>query len=109
MRVEASAKAAGRSAGASIGTDEDAFVVRATATEKLHREPRAAVMQALAAAGAGKAVTADAVTGLPFVDHHVERVHRQKTEPLWNRGFSLAVVVLLGGIEWWWRRRRGFA
>ena len=98
-----------QSNGKSIGTDEDAFVVRATATEKLHREPRADVLQAIAAAGAGKAVGVDGVRGLPFIDHEVERVHRQKTEPLWNRGWALAVVVALAGVEWWWRRRRGFA
>ncbi len=105
-RARVEAKAAD---GKSIGSDEDAFVVRATATEKLHREPRPDVMQALAQAGGGKAVGADAVAGLPFIDHGVERVHRQKTEPLWNRGVSIAIVVLLGGLEWWWRRRRGFA
>src|SRR6185437_16946478 len=49
--------------GKPIGTDEDAFVVRATATEKLHREPRADVLAALAAAGAGQAVTAHNVKG----------------------------------------------
>src|SRR6185437_4409666 len=79
--------------GKPIGTDEDAFVVRATATEKLHREPRADVLAALAAAGAGQAVTADNVKGLPFIDHGIERVHRQKTEPLWNRTGTLIVVV----------------
>lgn len=92
-----------------IGADEDAFVVRATATEKLHREPRADVLQALAAAGAGRFVSASDVVGLPFVDREVERVHRQRTEPLWNQGWSLALVVLFAGLEWWWRRRRGFA
>jgi hypothetical protein len=95
--------------GASIGADEEAFVVRATATEKLHREPRPDVLQALAAAGGGRFVKADDVVGLPFVDREVERVHRQRTEPLWNQGWSLALVVILAGSEWWWRRRRGFA
>lgn len=92
-----------------IGADEDAFVVRATATEKLHREPRPDVLQALAAAGGGRFVGAADVTGLPFLDKEVERVHRQRTEPLWNHGWSLALVVLFAGLEWWWRRRRGFA
>jgi hypothetical protein len=39
----------------------------------------------------------------------VERVHRQKTEPLWNQAWALGAVVILAGLEWWWRRRRGFA
>lgn len=92
-----------------IGADEDAFVVRATATEKLHREPRPDVLAAIAAAGGGRSVRVDDVTGLPFVDKEVERVHRQRTEPLWNQAWALAVVVILAGAEWWWRRRRGFA
>lgn len=96
-------------AGKAIGADEDAFVVRATATEKLHIEPRADVLQAIAAAGAGRSVRADDVKGLDFTDHEVERVHRQRTEPLWNQPWALAVIVVLAGVEWWWRRRRGFA
>lgn len=95
--------------GKAIGADEDAFVVRATATEKLHIEPRPDVLQALAAAGGGRFVHADEVAGLDFIDHEVERVHRQRTEPLWNRAWALAIVVILAGAEWWWRRRRGFA
>lgn len=95
--------------GKAIGADEDAFIVRATATEKLHIEPRPDVLQALAAAGAGRFVPADEAAGLDFVDHEIERVHRQRTEPLWNRVWALLSVVVLAGLEWWWRRRRGFA
>ena len=95
--------------GKSIGSDEDAFVVRATHKERLFREPRPDVLAALAAAGAGKAVTTGDITSLPFLDHEVTRVHKQKTEPLWNRFEALAIVMLLAGAEWWWRRRKGFA
>jgi uncharacterized membrane protein len=96
-------------AGKAIGTDEDAFVVRATALEKLHIEPRPDVLQGLAAAGGGRFVRADAVAGLDFVDHEVVRVHRQRTDPRWNHGWALAIVVALAATEWWWRRRCGFA
>lgn len=106
-RVDASAGPAG--AQKAIGADEDAFVVRATAAEKLFSEPRPDVLAALAAAGGGRAVQADDVRDLPFVDREVQRVHRQRTEPLWNRLWVVAALVGLAGAEWWWRRRRGFA
>lgn len=92
-----------------IGFDEDAFVVRATAAEKLFSEPRPDVLAALAAAGGGRAVEADGARDLPFVDREVQRVHRQRTEPLWNRLWVVFGLVGLAGAEWWWRRRRGFA
>ncbi len=103
VRVEATSE------GRFIGGDEDAFVVTSADREKLFREPRPDLLQALAEAGRGRAVDVSSATGLPFVDHKVERVHRQKTEPLWNRVWVLGAVVALFGAEWWWRRRRGFA
>ena len=45
----------------------------------------------------------------PVADHGRVRVHRQKTEPVWNSWAALTIVVALAAIEWWWRRRRGFA
>lgn len=95
--------------GKSIGVDEDAFVVRSTATERLYLEPRPDLLAALARAGEGSVVEPDDVAGLTFVDHEVERVLLQKTEPLWSSGSVLAVLVGLAAFEWWWRRRRGFA
>ena len=106
-RVDASAGPVG--AQKAIGADEDAFVVRATAAEKLFSEPRPDVLAAVAAAGGGRAVLADEARGLPFVDREVQRVHRQRTEPLWNRLWVLGALGALAGAEWWWRRRRGFA
>jgi uncharacterized membrane protein len=96
-------------ANANLGSDEDVFVVRATSLERLYGEARPDLMAALAGAGAGRSVDVGAVTGLPFVDHAKVKVHRQKTEPLWNTWIALAVVTLLAAGEWWWRRRRGFA
>jgi uncharacterized membrane protein len=99
--------------GKAIGSDEDAFVVRATATERLYLEPRPDLLDAIASAGRGEAVRAADVTGLKFVDHEVERVLRQKTEPLFSSTAAqvLVLIVIAGfaGAEWWWRRRRGFA
>lgn len=92
-----------------IGSDEDAFVVRATAAEKLFAEPRPEVLAALASAGGGRAVPVDEVRGLPFVDRKLTRVHRQRTEPLWNQAWVIGALTVLAGAEWWWRRRRGFA
>lgn len=91
------------------GSDEDVFVVRATSLERLYAEARPDILKALAAAGGGRSVDVDDVKGLPFTDHQKVRVHRQKTEPLWNTPVALAVIVLLAAGEWWWRRRRGFA
>jgi hypothetical protein len=108
-RVRAAASRDGRQ----IGSDEDAFVVRATATEKLYLEPRPDLLESLAREGGGDPVRAADVTGLRFVDHEVERVLRQKTEPLVSDGLTqvLALLVVVGfaSAEWWWRRRRGFA
>ena len=95
--------------GRPAGADEDVFVVRGASLERLYAEARPDVLKALAGASGGKAVDVDDVKGLPFADHGRVRVHRQKTEPLWNTPAALATVVLLAGAEWWWRRRRGFA
>jgi uncharacterized membrane protein len=95
--------------GQPIGVDEDVFVVRAASLERLYGEARPDLLASLAAAGGGQSVGVDDVKGLPFVDHGHVRVHRQKTEPLWNRPVVLAALALLAAGEWWWRRRRGFA
>ncbi|MDP2345773.1 MAG: glutamine amidotransferase [Deltaproteobacteria bacterium] len=95
--------------GGNLGSDEDVFVVRATSLERLYGEARPDLMAALAGAGGGRSVDVGAVKGLPFVDHGKVKVHRQKTEPLWNTWAALVVVTLLAATEWWWRRRRGFA
>ena len=92
-----------------VGVDEDVFVVRQASLERLFAEARPEVLAALAAAGGGRSVDPDDVTGLPIADHGRVRVHRQKTEPVWNSWTALLVVVGLAAVEWWWRRRRGFA
>jgi uncharacterized membrane protein len=92
-----------------VGVDEDVFVVRQASLERLFAEARPEVLAALAAAGGGRSVDPDDVTGLPVADHGRVRVHRQKTEPVWNTGAALLVIVVLAAVEWWWRRRRGFA
>jgi hypothetical protein len=95
--------------GRSLGVDEDVFVVRATSLERLYGEPRPDLLAALAGAGGGRVVQPDGVTGLGFTDHGQVRVHRQKTEPVWDRAWVLAVIVALAAAEWWLRRRHGFA
>ncbi len=92
-----------------VGVDEDVFVVRTASLERLHAEARPDLLASIASASGGRAVDVNSVEGLPFVDHGRVRVHRQKTEPLWNSGWVLGALVLLAGLEWWWRRRRGFA
>lgn len=92
-----------------VGVDEDVFVVRQASLERVFAEARPEVLAALAAAGGGRSVAPDDVTGLPVADHGRVRVHRQKTEPVWNTGAALLIIVALAAIEWWWRRRRGFA
>lgn len=98
-----------RKGGDVVGVDEDVFVVRQASLERLFAEARPEVLVALAAAGGGRAVEPEDVTGLPIADHGRVRVHRQKTEPVWNSWAALTIVVALAAIEWWWRRRRGFA
>jgi hypothetical protein len=95
--------------GQPLGVDEDVFVVRAASLERLYGEARPDLLAALAGASGGKAVGVDDVRGLPFVDHGRVRVHRQRTEPLWNHPAVLVAFTLLAASEWWWRRRRGFA
>lgn len=92
-----------------VGVDEDVFVVRQASLERLFAEARPEILAALAAAGGGRAVGPDDVVGLPITHHGVVRVHRQKTDPVWNQWAVLVVVVSLAAVEWWWRRRRGFA
>ena len=95
--------------GLSIGSDENAFVVQSVQLETLHAEPRPEILRAIAAAGGGVFAEDGNVDGLRFKDHGVEKVHRQKTEPLWNHWLPMLWVALLASMEWWWRRRRGFA
>lgn len=95
--------------GLSIGSDENAFVVQSVQLETLHAEPRPEILRAIAAAGGGIFVEDGNVEGLRFVDHGVEKVHRQKTEPLWNHWLPMLWIALMASLEWWWRRRRGFA
>jgi hypothetical protein len=104
-RVTADAEAEGRR----IGSGENAFVVRGAKNEALYSQPRPDVLRAIAAATGGKFVEVSEATELPFLDHGVERVHRQRTEPLWHHWLPLLVVVLAACVEWYWRRRRGFA
>jgi uncharacterized membrane protein len=104
-RVRVEVAADGRGA----GVDEDVFVVSAASLERLYAEARPDLLKALAGASGGRAVEPGDVSGLPFVDHQKVRVHRQKTEPLWNTAVALVVVVGLAAVEWYWRRRRGFA
>lgn len=95
--------------GRPAGSDEDVFVVRGASLERLYAEARPDILKAFAAGSGGRTVDKDDVKGLEFVDHQKVRVHRQKTEPLWNTPAALAIVVALACAEWWWRRRRGFA
>lgn len=104
-RVSATADKDGRR----IGSDENAFIVRAAKNEVLHAEPRPDVLEAIASATGGTFTTARDITDLRFFDHGIEKVHRQKTEPLWHHWLPLVLVVLAGCLEWYWRRRRGFA
>ena len=108
-RVDVVGADVGGVGGRVLGSDEDVFVVRGTSLERLYGEARPDLMRSLAAAGGGRSVDVDDVKGLPLVDHGKVKVHRQKTEPLWNTWVALAVVTLLAASEWWWRRRRGFA
>jgi hypothetical protein len=94
--------------GNAIGADQDAFVVRSARAEAMAMAPRPDLLRALAAAGNGFAVAPEDTGALRFVDRDQQRVHRQKTEPIWNRLDLLIAVVALAALEWWWRRRRGF-
>lgn len=101
-------RAQGTRDGRAVGTDVDAFVVRAAKKEILASAPRDDVLLSIASAGHGRMVVVDDVASLRFVDHEVERIHRQRTEPLWTRFEALFVLAALAVVEWWWRRRRGF-
>ncbi|MFZ9888033.1 MAG: glutamine amidotransferase [Myxococcota bacterium] len=95
--------------GTKIGSDDDAFIVRSASSEALRAEPRPDTLRAIAEATGGRFVDAADVTSLPFLDHRVDKVHRQQTQPLWHHWLSLAFVIGAGCIEWYLRRRHGFA
>ncbi len=102
--------------GAAIGADEDVFIVGASSTEQLYLQPRADILAALSAAGSASfaavpsaSIAPNDVDTLTFVDRKVQRVLRQKTEPVWNRWWALALLVSVAGAEWWYRRRHGFS
>jgi len=98
-----------QSDGRQVGVDEDAFIVRAAALEKIFAEPQKKALQALTEASKSKLVGPDDITSLTFIDHAVERVHRQQSEPLWNRWQVVLLFVVVAGAEWYLRRRRGLA
>ncbi|MCP4499745.1 MAG: hypothetical protein GY822_07260 [Deltaproteobacteria bacterium] len=92
-----------------VGFDEDAFIIRTGSLEQIFAEPRGAALKILASETGGIRVSPNKISDLNFVDHKVERVHRQQSEPLWNRFTTVLLLVLLAGVEWYLRRRRGFA
>jgi hypothetical protein len=68
------------------------------------------LMSRLAEISGGLVIQTPDVAGLPGILQRWESArqiaHRQ--QPLWDRGWILALLIALLGIEWWWRRKAGF-
>ncbi|MBI5493614.1 MAG: hypothetical protein HY904_01225 [Deltaproteobacteria bacterium] len=104
------ARVTARAAAGSLGSDEDAFLVRQSDREIAEGAPRPELMAALSEASGGTVVRSpDDVGGLEWKIPEGVRVHRRRTEPLWDRWEAGAVFALLWALEWVLRRRAGFA
>jgi hypothetical protein len=104
------ARVVAKSGNAALGSDEDAFLVRQADREIADGAPRPELMAALSDVSGGTVVTrADDVAGLRWKLPEGVRVHKRKTEPLWDRAWVAGVLALLWATEWVLRRRKGFA
>jgi uncharacterized membrane protein len=104
-RVTARATASGQV----LGTASDVVIVRGARDEILHAEPRPDLLKAIAKQSGGRFVKADQIDDLDFADLGKERIHRQRSVPIWDRHWSIFLLLIFAGGEWYWRRRRGFA
>ncbi len=104
------ARVTARMANAALGSDEDAFLVRQADRESSEGAPRPELLAALAAASDGAVVLKPQdVEGLRWKLPEGVRVHKRKTEPLWDRTWVGVLLVAVWGLEWALRRRNGFA
>jgi len=117
-RVDFGALAAGPYkliARAQIGPGEpseasDAVAVRAAGPELADAAPRPRLLQELAEATGGKALTlpTSGVPDLPLQEPEVVEVGSRKDLPIWDKPWPLVLLVLALGAEWALRRRWGF-
>jgi uncharacterized membrane protein len=104
------ARVTARASGLFLGADEDAFLVRRADREISNGAPRPQLLAALSHATDGSVLEEPA--GLARARWQVPqsvRVHRRKTEPLWDRWEVVALFTAVWVTEWVLRRRRGYA
>lgn len=104
------ARAVARHSGATLGTDEDAFLVRQADRELAEGAPRPGLMALFSDASGGTVVTAaEDVKDLSWAFPQAQRVHKRKTVPLWDRTWVAGLICLVLALEWVLRRRAGYA
>ncbi len=93
-----------------LGQGEDAVAVRAAGPELADAAPRPELLRALAEATGGQLYQApDRLPEVPLIDPETVEVGRRKDLPIWDRWWSLAILVGAIGAEWALRRRWGYA
>ena len=103
-RIRARSEIAGRP------TEEEALVLGEPAgQEEAEPEATPALLRQLAEATGGRYLgQASKLPDLPFRDPRVLHVNWRKDVELWSRWWSLAVCIVLLGVEWLLRRRYGY-
>lgn len=97
-------------AGKPIGETTEAIAVRAVGSELADARVGNALLEELAAATGGKALSlADfALAKAPLLEPPLVEVGRSKDLPLWDRWYWLTLLVVIIGLEWGLRRRFGY-
>lgn len=103
-------KATARKAEVELGQGEDAVAVRAVGPELSDASVRSELLEQVARATGGQAfrLPLEGLPELPLLEPPVVEVGRSKDQPLWDRWYSLLVLVGLLGAEWFLRRRFGY-
>ncbi len=97
--------------GRSLGESSDAVAVRAVGPELADARVNSALLKELAAAAKGsffESPGAVSLSDLPLTEPPLVEVGRSKDQPLWDRWYWLALMVLIVGTEWAMRRRFGY-
>jgi len=97
--------------GHSLGESTDAVAVRAVGPELADARVNSTLLKDLATAARGKffeSPSALSLSDLPLTEPPLVEVGRSKDQPLWDRWYWLALMVLVVGTEWAMRRRFGY-
>jgi uncharacterized membrane protein len=105
-------KLVGKASGAagSLGESTDAVAVRAVGPELADARVNAQLLSDLAQASGGRFFEAAALSfdDVPLRAPPLAEVGRSRDQPLWDRWYWLALMVVVMGLEWGFRRRFGY-